>query len=514
MQWLNKIVDELTRQYPDGEILVESGVSPSGTYHVGTLREVLTADAIMLEIRRRGRQSRHIHYCDDLDPFRKVPVNVPAEFEKYLGRPLCDVPSLDGQAASYGDYFLNDFLGAAEKLHMDMVVMRGSQRYRNGEMAEAVEMALVNVDAIREVIQTISGRQLEKDWAPIQVNEDGYLKNRRFVSIDTDKKTVTYLGADNNEHQADYSNGDVKLTWRVDWPARWWQLGIQVEPFGRDHATKGGSYDTGAGIIKAVYKAEPPMPVGYNFINLTGETKKMSKSTGNIISISELTEVLPPEVIRYFVLRYPPEKQLFFDQANGVMRLIDEFAAFIANPNKTAEEQQLAQLCTVGHDSVVSTVPFSHLVTSYQAANRDSDKTLQIISRTEHAGAAEGQADTIKRELTFIDQWLKNWAPEDVKFNIEENIDHLLDNFSDEEKDYLRKLSEKIEQAPADADAEWFHKAVYSFKESDGLSPQQLFAPLYKVLINKEAGPRAGYFLNDLNTQDHDRLVKRLKLEQ
>ncbi|MGH7192572.1 MAG: hypothetical protein ACREJM_03450, partial [Candidatus Saccharimonadales bacterium] len=46
MQWLNQIVDELAKRRPEGEIIVSSGVSPSGAYHLGTLREILTAEAI------------------------------------------------------------------------------------------------------------------------------------------------------------------------------------------------------------------------------------------------------------------------------------------------------------------------------------------------------------------------------------------------------------------------------------------------------------------------------------
>jgi lysyl-tRNA synthetase class 1 len=105
MQWLNKVVDEAVAAHPKGEILVSSGVSPSGVYHVGTLREVLTADAIMLGLRARGRDSRHIHVVDDLDPLRKIPAGVPAEFEKYFGMPLCDVPAPDGSSMRHGRIF-------------------------------------------------------------------------------------------------------------------------------------------------------------------------------------------------------------------------------------------------------------------------------------------------------------------------------------------------------------------------------------------------------------------------
>lgn len=507
MQWLNKIADRIELLKPEGQIIIESGVSPSGTYHVGTLREVLTCDAILLELKRRGRQALHTHYVDDLDPLRKVPVNVPEEFEQYLGHPYCDVPAPDGSAGSYADYFLNDFLGAARALHLDMQIIRSHQKYRSGHMIPAVEKALNSVDKIRLIIEEVSGRKLEKDWAPIQVLEDGYLKNRRFVSIDIKSKTLTYLDAQDSEVTIDYSRGAVKLNWRVDWPARWWLFQVDVEPFGRDHATKGGSYDTGAAIMRQVFDDEPPLPVPYNFINEVGQTKKMSKSSGNIIAMSEMVQVLPPEVVRFFTLRYPPDKLLFFDPA-GVAKLIDDYAALLAKVDKTEEDKQLIELCNLGSDKLVSSVPFSHLITAYQAALKDPDKTLQNIKRTEYAKVAGEQQAVIKRELGFIDRWLATWAPPDARFELLESVKEA--DFSDAERKYLEALSQKIANGPAEADGEWFHKAIYELDGMAGLTKRQLFTTLYRALIGKEAGPRAGWFLSTL---PRDWLIKRLRLE-
>jgi len=509
MQWLNKVVDKVVAAHPGGEILIESGVSPSGVYHVGTLREVLICDAILLELRRRGRMAKHVHYVDDLDPLRKVPANVPAEYEQYLGRPYCDIPAPDSSNQSYADFFLGDFLGAAKELHIDMEVVRSHQKYRSGAMTGLVEKALLAVDDIRRIIEQVSGRKLEKDWAPIQVMEGEYLKSRRFVSIDTASKVVTYLDPADKEVSISYAQGQVKLNWRVDWPARWRLLKVDVEPFGRDHATKGGSYDTGAAIIEQVFGAAPPIPLPYNFINLTGETKKMSKSSGNIIAISEMTKVLPAEAIRYFTLRYPPPKQLFFDQAHGVTKLIDDYAELLAKKDKTDDDKQLIEICSVGHDTTVSSVPFSHLVASYQAALKDSDKTLEVLARTEYQTAVEAQRDIISRELKFIDSWLAKWAPAEIKFALLKQLNPA--DFSQAEKDYLISLSQKITQAPATADGEWFHKAIYELKESRRMFPEQVFEPLYRALIGQKSGPRAGWFLSIL---PRDWLIKRLKLEK
>ncbi len=507
MQWLNKIVDELIKQKPEGEIIAESGIAPSGAYHMGYLRELITTDAIVRELKRRGRQARHIHFVDDFDGFRKVPANMPEEYSKYLGMPVCDMPAPDGSKRTYADFALQDFLDSAEVLGIEMDVWRSHKKYREGFFVPAIEKTLTSIDATKKVLSEISGREIPADWTPIQVMEEGYLKTRKFLSIDTSTKQVTYEGKDGKEQKANYAKGDIKLNWRVDWPARWWLVGVDAEPFGRDHATKGGSYDTGAGLMKEVFETAAPYPIPYDFVNRAGDTKKMSASKGNGILMKEVVRVLPPEVVRYFILGVAPAKLLFFDPEGGVVRLIDEFAELLAKPNKTPDEAQLIALCTDGVKTItVSNVPFSHLVASYQSALKDPAKTLEIIKRTEHIESAQTQEEIIKHELKFIDAWLNKFAPEDVKFELRQDV---AGDLSDAQKKFLSELARKIEQAPADADGEWFHKAVYELKDSADMEPKQLFQTLYQLLIGKNAGPRAGWFLSML---PRDWLIKRLTL--
>src|SRR5690606_6038273 len=508
MQWLNAIVDELERRHPDGEIVVSSGVSPSGIYHIGHLREVLTADAVYIELKRRGRKAKHIHVVDDLDAFRKVPANIPESFDQYLGMPLCDIPSPDGKADSYADYFFQPFLDSVKKLGVELEVVRSHEKYRSGFFAPAIERVLARIPQARETLETISHRKLDPNWSPIQVMEDGRLKNRQFVRIDESKKLVFYKDNEGNERSVKYDDGSVKLDWRLDWPARWWLMGVNVEPFGRDHASKGGSYDTGVGLMQSVYEGDAPLPVPYDFINRAGDTKKMSASKGTGIEISEALDVLPPEVLRYFILRYAPSKLLFFDSGQGTIKLMDDFAALAANEQRSESEDQILYVATLGsNNKTISRIPFSHIVASYQSALKDKQKTLQIISRTEHKETVQADEAIILRELDFIDAWLKHWAPEDVKFDL---IKEAPDNLNNQQKEYLSQLAEKIEKAPDDADGEWFHKAIYEFKDSSELEPKELFTTLYQVIIGKNSGPRAGWFLSIL---PRDWLIKRLNLD-
>ena len=509
MRWLHTLVDEIEARHPSGEILIESGASPSGTYHMGHLREILTCDAILLELRRRGREARHVQFVDDLDALRKIPVNIPQEFEAYLGKPLCDIPSPDESDQSFGDYFLAGFLESAKILGVEMDIIRSHEKYRSGYFVPVIERVLERLDQARHALQTISGRQLDEHWSPLQIMENGYLKSRRFVSIDTNSKTLTYQDKDGIEQSIAYDTGLVKLDWRLDWPGRWWLMKVSVEPFGRDHASAGGSFDTGKQIMQDVYEAPEPLPVPYDFINRAGDTKKMSASKGTGIAAHEAVRVLPPEVLRYFILSAAPSKRLYFDQADGAIKLVDEFAELCAKTDPTEDEQHTIAICTRGlQQKTVSRVPFSHLVASYQAALKDIDATLAVIRRTEYAAVVDEDAETIKNELQFIDAWLEKWAPEEVRFTLATSVDY--DEFSDAQKQYFADLAVVIRTAPSDADGEWFHKAIYEFKASTGMPPKELFTSLYQLLIQKNSGPRAGWFLSML---PRDWLISRLELK-
>lgn len=513
MQWLNTIVDELIARHPDQdeEILIESGGSPSGTYHLGHMRELVTCDAIMLELQRRGRQAKHIYFVDDLDVFRKVPSNVPPEWDKYLGMPLCDVPSPSGkEGESYADFFLQGLIDSCLALNIEVEFILSHPKYRSGWYVPAIELCLEHIPAIKMALETISNRKLDEHWTPVQILEQGRLKNRQFVSINPSAKTVRYIDKDGVEQDANYQQGEVKLDWRLDWPARWWQLKVHAEPFGREHASAGGSYDTGVQIMKDVYEADPPLPIPYDSIHMVGDTKKMSASKGTAISALEGAQIMPAEVIRYFILRSPLNRPIYFDPIEGVVQLMDDFAALTAKPEPTASESQLLAISMRGvTEPTVSRVPFSHLVASYQAALKDADKTLAIIERTEHAEVAREDANIIRAELKFIDAWLEKRAPEDVKFALRETVDP--GEFTEQERIFFHLIAEKMNLAPPDADGSWFHNAIYACKDDAGLEPRAMFAALYRLIIGKTQGPRAGWFLSIL---PRDWLIARLRLEQ
>src|SRR6185312_3064367 len=121
---------------------------------------------------------------------------------------LFEVPSPDGKAASWADYYFRDFAKSARALGLDMDVMRSHKKYQTGFFVPAIEKVLEKIDKARQIINDISGRQLDENWSPIQIKEDEYLKSRRFLGIDTQQKTVAYEDKNGREKSVSYAHGD------------------------------------------------------------------------------------------------------------------------------------------------------------------------------------------------------------------------------------------------------------------------------------------------------------------
>lgn len=502
--WLDVAVNSIITSFPDKsqQIVLSSGISPSASYHIGHFREILTVDAMAWALQQAGRKVRHLHIVDDFDPLRKRYDFLPAAFDKYVGWPVCLVPDPEGDChQSYADHFYSEFEKHIQIIGVEAEIIRSySDLYLAGKMTTRFEEVLENIESVHKTLKEVSNRDLDKDWTPIQVlGEDNRFFNARLSSWDQKAKTI---------EGKSYADGHAKLNWRLDWPARWATLGVMVEPHGRELASAGSAWDTGKRFAKEIFKVSPPLPTGsYETINLVGQTKKMSSSLGNIVTPKEALEIMPAEVLRYFVVRSRPEKKLYFDPGEGLYSLLDEFSQIADTPQHEFKDAYNFATETSGAGRIISTVPFKHLVSVHQASLKDPEKVLEILKRTGYEKQVTGQREIILDELKYIDNWLNKYAPKEVKFEVQKKIPEV--GLSDEQKRFLGELSDSLAELPQ-LEAKTVHETIYKLKDEHKLEPAGAFKAIYRVILGKDYGPKAGWFLASL---DKNWLVKRLKLE-
>lgn len=507
--WLDVAADQIIKRFPEGEIIVSSGISPSADYHIGHFREIMTAEALAWAVRRHGREARHVHVVDNFDPLRKWYDFLPSTDKDYGGRPVCLIPDPYGDChLTYADHFFSIFEENLESMGVGgpgfEIIRSYEDLYKPGRMNDHIETVLEKLSSsnlIHKTFEEISNRQLPADWTPVQLLKDGKFVNGSLRGWDKKAKTLDGVS---------YLDGSAKLNWRLDWPARWKELKVNVEPFGaQEHGAAGGSYDTGKEFAEKVFNVQAPLdPARYGHIHRTGETIKMSSSRGNGITPAEALDIMPPEILRYFIVRSRPENKLFFDEGQGLYNLVDEFAA--AGADQAHPFRDAYEFAAAANDKLaVSTVPFKHLIQVYQAARGEEPEVMSILERTGYEEEVKTQAEVIRAELPFIKNWLAKYAPDGVKFAVQTKLPQA--DLDDSQRKFLDELADLVDKQPGMVDGQTMHELIYAAKDKAKLGPKEAFQALYRVILGKDYGPKAGWFLSSL---EKNWLLNRLRLKK
>jgi lysyl-tRNA synthetase class 1 len=482
-----------------GETVISTGISPSGPIHIGNMREVVTADAVNRALQDRGLPTTFYYIADDFDNLRKVyPFLDPEVYQQYVGQPLSRIPGPADDGKSYADHFLAPFLTSLDRLGIETEVVRLHELYESGRMVPAIKLALENRDKVAQIIDQMTKREPATDWSPFTpiCNSCKRLTGTKTVGFDSEAETVDYTCDCGDSGQVSMAGGG-KLVWRVDWPAKWMVLGVTFEPFGKDHATRGGSYATGERICREVFGVEPPAPLVYEWIRLGG-VGDMSSSKGNVVTISEMLEILPPEVLRYLVIRRAPKKTISFDPGMPLLNLVNDFD----DTEAAGTDERSYQLSALGSVPAVG-VPFKHVVTVVQIAGERGDEA--VIEILERGGYEVSNREGIIGRAAYARRWLETHAPEAVKFSLQDELPEAAREVEPEAAAALGALADQLKPGLS---AEDIHTMLYDTAEAAGAQPKTVFRALYLALLGKERGPRAGWFLSTLDT---DFLVGRLR---
>ena len=493
MHWADEMAERLISE--DRPIVISTGITPSGPIHIGNLREVITADAVFRSLKEKKEDVKFFYVGDTCDPLRRVYPFLDDKYQQHVGKPLSEIPCPCGGHPNYAEHFLDPFLKSLEELDIGATTVRADQLYKDGKYVETIITALEKRDLIVEIIDTETGKKTPDDWSPFNpaCNDCGRTDITKVTGFDAGSKTVDYCCSCGSEGQVPMAGGG-KLVWRVDWPARWKILGVTYEPFGKDHASHGGSYATGKRIAEEVFDFPAPNHVIYEWISLKGKGD-MSSSKGNVITIEQMLEVVPPEVLRYFILRRPPRKSIAFDPGLAMLNLINEYDDLEAG----GRDQRSYQLSIIKAKDPVG-VAYKHLVSIVQIAGENRDEIFEVLNRSGHE--SDNRQGILDR-ANYAARWLEKYAPEDVKFELQQQLPPATADLTEIQKMGLAALATGLQPGMS---GEEIHQLFYDISEELGAKPQEVFKAIYISLLGKERGPRAGWFISAL---DHDFVSKR-----
>ena len=512
MHWADVLARELQKE--TRKHVLATGITPSGPIHIGNMREVLTVDAVYRSLRVYRAAVSFIYIADDFDHLRKVYPYLPNSYERFVGMPISEIPCVCGGHKSYADHYLSSFFEALKELGVHPTMYRASVMYKNGDYAEAIQKALENKDKIKEIIEFVSKRKLPKNWIPFNIRCEQCGKINSAKPVLYEFPIIEYTCECNYSGSVDIRQGGVgKLPWRIDWPARWKMLGVTFEPFGKDLGTVGGARDTGERIVREIYEYPPPKYTMYEFILLKGKGA-MHSSKGTALSAEEMLNMTPPEVLRFLLMNNQPGKHLTFDSGLGLLNLVDEYdkqeRVYFKKEEATKGMKDLKKTYELSQPySIPKTIPYQlpyrHLVTLVQIGE-SWNEVKKILLRTKQIpkDLSKDDEEHLKQRSEHARYWLDNFAPDMVKFEVKKKLPKV--HLAKEQKKFLLSLTEKL--ASIDWEAENIHNVIYDTSEKEKIPIKTAFKTIYQIILGQEKGPRAGYFLSNL---DKDFVLKRVK---
>ncbi len=514
MHWADYTAQRLMER--GDEQVSASGITPSGEFHIGHLREILSAEMIHRACLDAGMSSKYIFIVDSMDPLRRVYDFLSPEYEEFIGCPLAFIPAPEEDGSpgdggiSYAEHFLSPFLEALEEIGVipDDIVMN-HETYEKGLFAEYIDSAITKRNEIRGIIEEISGRELSEDWFPYNpMGSDGSLDRVKVTGYE--KPYVFWKDSHGNEGKADIRKAQGKMPWRIDWAARWGIHEITCEPAGKDHGAAGGSYDTGIPICKLL-GGNPPEKMVYEWIQLKG-MGPMSSSTGLTIGPMEALSIVPPEILRYVIARSKMNRHIEFDTGGMMFVTADEYERLVSKPpsieegmskrkkisvNTRTGAMRLSQVSRISVPSEsVGGVSFRHLSMLAQIKSSDDD----VWTSLNKSGHIQGEpSDSLRVRLSRMRNWIGGpHFPENSRVKIRNEIgDEAKEQIGDEGIFFLNELASLL------SECEWndarIGGAISEACDSRGISRKEGYAAIYWAMIGRRYGPKASSLIFEMD---------------
>ena len=530
MHWSDEIAQRIIEKHPEKEEYVcAAGVSPSGSVHIGNFRDLATPLFVVKALQRRGKKARLLISWDEFDRCRKIPANVQAvvgsDYDKYIGCPYVDIPDPWGCHENYAKHFEEEFLKGIEPFGIELDCRYQADMYRSGKYNKDVIEAIQKRDEIFEILDSFKTKDMTKSEEERRAEHDAEKAAYSPVSIfcpecHTDFTTITAFNEDGTE--ADYTcrcghsghfhfrdNFNCKLGWKVDWAMRWRYENVDFEPGGKDHSAPTGSYNNSKLIAKKVFGHDAPIYQGYEFIGIKGMTGKMSSSSGLNLTPETLLKLYQPEVLLWLYAKTDPVKAFDICFDDGILRQYFEFDKMLGDvrEGKASEAiQDIMYLCQVP-GRTVETVPMSLLVQLGSIVNFNVPMLETVFEKIGTPYKAEQFADRLDRAKF----WLEQCAPDQVNRLRATRNWEVYNALTEEEKkeiallhDYIAKGGYTLDELNAELYA--IPKAVFgtemSDKELKGIQGT-FFRTVYKLLIDKERGPRLYLFLYAIESEKY-----------
>ncbi|QMU99411.1 lysine--tRNA ligase [Borrelia sp. A-FGy1] len=509
--YAKKIIEEKGKK---DRYTVASGITPSGTVHIGNFREVISVDLVARALKDMGQNVRFIYSWDNYDVFRKVPKNMPNQelLTTYLRQAITRVPDTKTNESSYAKANEVEFANYLPIVGINPEFIDQSLKYMSSDYSSQIKLALDHKEEIAQALNEHRTTKLEDSWYPISVFCTKC--NRDTTNVESYDKCycIEYYCTCGNKESLDLrKTWAVKLPWRIDWPMRWKYENVDFEPAGKDHHSSGGSFDTSIKIVK-ILGGTVPITFQYDFITIKGRGGKISSSSGDVISLKDVLEIYTPEVTRFLFASTKPNIEFSISFDLDVIKIYEDYDKFERvyygidkiKENKKEAFKRIYELSQtkLPDKEIPYQIGFRHLSVLCQIFEGDKEKILKYLKDVQ-----ECQKQKLINKIECAFNWVKTYAPEDFKFSLRFNFNNI-EPLKDNNKEAVKQLLEFLKNDFENLNEKNIQNEIYNIARNHNIEPPLFFKQIYNILINKDKGPKLAGFIKIIGITKFEEIVK------
>ena len=502
-----KLLKKINNKTPTkGHVLFQTGYGPSGLPHIGTFGEVARTTMVRKAFQEISDiPTKLICFSDDLDGFRKVPLNVPnrERLEEDLGLPLTGVRDPFGECKSFAHYNNRKLRNFLDSFGFEYEFISSTQYYREGKFDEMLLLALERYDQLMDIMLPSLGgvaKGRDKSYSPFLPISPVTGKVMQVPVLDRNvpKGTILYQEPDGEIIEHPVTGGNVKMQWKPDWAMRWAQLEVDYEMYGKDLIP---SAELARKLCRVFGKA-PPLEMFYELF-LDEKGGKISKSSGSEgISMENWIDYSSPDSLGLFMFQKPKTaKRLTFD---AVPRTVDDLQKFLESyPSQNRIDQLNNPAWHVYSGNPPKTkvdISYSMLLNLVGAAGTFEEEVVWGLIQKYSQDATLSDNPELHRNLAGAIRFFKERVAPARVFR----------KPNEKEKEALIELRDNLLDWQGGDESEEYQSLVYSIGKKHQFEPlRNWFSVLYETLFGTSQGPRFGSFISLFGPEKTAQLISR-----
>lgn len=502
--WYDKVtVEIIERERKLGRhvdsIRTESGLGASGFPHIGSFADCARAYAVALAVQEAGFNSEYIAFADDLDGLRKVPAGLPKSLERYLGYPVTAIPDPYSCHESYGEHMTALLLEALDTCGIHYTFMSGKKAYEKGVYNNEIKTLLRNAKRVGEIVREEVGQNKFVDvlpYFPVCSNCGRIYTTKAETFLPKEEKILytcegmevkgRWLEGCGHKGEADSNHGEGKLSWKVEFAARWKALDIRFEAYGKDIADSVRVNDR---ICQEVLNWHPPSHVQYEmFLDKSG--KKISKSAGNVFTPQVWFRYGSPQSLLLLTLkRFVGTRALSVIDIPQYMNELDELEDIFHGKKRIPDEKERAKRTGLykychffKYPKTSSHVPYNLLTYLAKVAPEGFEEKFIVEKLRDYGYVTEEVSEDLKKRIEYASNWSQDFM------EIKERTTKL-------EKRESEAIEELIQALEANKEEGQIQNTIFIIARKYAIKPAKFFKTLYTVLLGVPEGPRLGPYI-------------------